>query len=160
MKSTEPSRLPYAVLVMVCLAAIPSSSAFPLVQMPINTLLVVGLLPEMKSPLLAGLLAAAAGWLMEATLRAHPSPGGIALANLTVVLLAHWSLLQWPPSPESSHRGRLAVWTLIHALLTWMSVTLAVGLHPFNYLGWLLALGTSPLWALPVARFHRPLHRR
>lgn len=97
---------------------------------------------------------------MEVTLRAHPYPGGLALANLTTVLLAHWSLLQWPPSPESRHRARLAIWTLVHALLTWLSVLLAAGIHPFNVLGWAITLGSSPLWALPVARFHRPLHRR
>lgn len=160
MMRTESSPLPHLLAVGLCLTAVPLLGAWPIPQTLFNTMLVVGFAPEFRSPLVAGLFAAATGWLLELTLRSFTDLGGTPLANLTVTLLAHWTLKQWPPSQESTFRGRLALLVVLHALLTILCVQLAAGTHAWNLWGWALSLGTSPLWALPVARFYCPPQRR
>jgi len=160
MSRNDPSPLPHLFAIAICIGAIPSLGAWPIPQAIANTILVTGFAPNYKSPLFAALVSATAGWLLELTLRGFPALGGVPLANITTTLIAHWSLTQWPPNQESTFRTRLAVLVAIHALLTFFAVQLAAGSHAWNLWGWIFSLGSSPLWAILVAKLYCPPQRR
>lgn len=148
-------------LLFVCLTlgGIFFAAPWPAAQGVLNAFLVLGLAPEFRSPLIGACWAAAAGWVLEGTLRAYPHLGGTALGNILAMLLAAWVLAQWPPSQRRAFWTRLAVLAVIHALLVHAAVRIASGPHPWGW-GPLWTLLTAPLWGSVAFMLHRPLHRR
>lgn len=145
--------------VCLTLGGIYATAPWPVAQTVLNTFLVVGLAPEFRSPLIGACWAAAAGWVLEGTLRVYPHLGGTALGNLLAMLLAAWVLAQWPPNQRRSFWTRLAVLAVVHALLVHVAVRIAGGPHPWGW-GPLWTLLTAPLWGSVAFMLHRPLHRR
>lgn len=148
-----------SVVSLAALVAIFLSAPWPPLQAVFHVALVLGLAPLESVPLLAGLWAVAAGWVMEGTLRMVPHPGGVAWADLTLALTVLFFNRFWPPDRRLIWWGRLAGFTMLHALLLHLAVALASGSHPLGR-GWLWALLTSPLWAMLAWRLKPAAHPR
>jgi len=155
--TSQPFRL--LLFTLLNLGCIYHAAPWPTVQAVLNAFLVLALAPEFRSPLVGSFWAAAAGWVLEGTMRSYPHLGGTALGNLTTTMLAIWTLTQWPPSLRKAFLSRLAVLAVIHILLVHGAVRIACGPHPWGW-GWLLTLVTVPLWGTVAFKLHRPLHRR
>lgn len=149
----------HLVLAVLSLAGIWASAPWPVLQGFFHAFLVVGLVPEFRSRLTGVLWAAAAGWVLEGTLRTYPHLGGTALANIIVALVAGWALIQWPPTHRRNFWLRLAALSALHSLLIHLAVRIACGPHPWGW-GWLWTLIAIPLWGTVVFRLHQPAHRR
>ncbi len=156
--STSPT-FRHLLFVLLTLGGIYHAAPWPTVQAVLNAFLVLGLAPEFRSPLVGAFWSAAAGWVLEGTMRAYPHLGGTALGNLTVTLLAVWVLAQWPPSQRKAFWARLAALAVVHALLVHLAVRLACGPHSWGS-GWLWTLLTVPLWGTVAFKLHQPLYRR
>jgi hypothetical protein len=137
-RSVSSSLRPLLVAVL-SLGAIHQTASWPGLQAACQAFLVIGLAPEFKSPLVGALWAAAAGWVLEGSLRMYPHMGGTALANMIVCLLVHWTLVQWPPRERYAFWGRLGAFAVLHLLLVHGAVLVAAGAH---------AWGTGPIWTL------------
>lgn len=124
-------------------------------QSVLHVLLVLGLAPDFRSPLTGMLWAAAAGWVLEGSLRLYPHLGGTALANMTMLLIVRWTLMQWPPRARYLYWGRMAILAVFHYLLIYVLVRLAAGSHLWGW-GVLWTLFSVPLWATLAFRLHRP----
>lgn len=148
-----------ALLASVCLGGIHLSSPWPSIQAVFHVLLVLGIAPAFRSPLAAALWAAAAGWLLEGSLRVYPRLGGTPLANMGAALLALGLLQLWPPHRFWPFWGRLSALVLGHALLVHLCVRIAAGPHAWG-MGWLWALLTVPLWGSLALWLHRPPQAR
>lgn len=157
--STSSPTIRLIVFVLLTLGGIYHAAPWPAVQAVLNAFLVMGLAPEFRSPLVGAVWAAAAGWVLEGTMRAYPHLGGTALGNLTTALLASWALAQWPPSQRKAFWTRLFAFSVLHALLVHFAVRIACGPHSWGW-GWLWTLLTIPLWGTVAFRLHRPIHRR
>lgn len=147
---------------LVCLAALVGifiTAPWPTLQAVFHVALVLGLAPLEAVPLKAGLWAVAAGWVAEGTLRMVPHPGGAAWVDLTLTMTVLFLNRFWPPDRRLIWWGRLAGFTLLHALLSHLAVALASGSHPMGH-GWLWALLTSPLWAMLAWRLKPTMHPR
>jgi hypothetical protein len=141
------------------LVGIHFTAPWPGLQAILHVFLVLGLAPGFAS-LLQGLLwAAAAGWVLEGTLRVYPHLGGTPLANMVACLLATWLLLQWPPHERKAFWGRQAALVIIHFLLVALATRFAAGPHAWGF-SWLWALVAIPAWATLALRLHPPIHRR
>lgn len=149
----------HLLLVLLTLGGIYLAAPWPTLQAVLNVFLVLGLAPEFRSPLVGACWSAAAGWVLEGTLRAYPHLGGTPLGNLVATLIAAWALSQWPPSRRKSFWTRLAALAVAHALLVHLAVRIASGPHPWGW-GGLWTLLTIPLWGTVAFRLHRPVHRR
>lgn len=136
-------------LAAAALVAIPATASWPGPQWIFHALLVVGLAPSFRSPVLAMLWAAAAGWALEGSLRCYTHLGGTPLADMTLCLLVRWSLMQWPPQERNSFLARLGAFTLVLALVVHLSVRLAAGPNLWGT-GLIWALVALPLWG-PLA---------
>ncbi|MDP2875966.1 MAG: hypothetical protein Q8O00_07265 [Holophaga sp.] len=156
--TSHPFRL--LLFTLLNLGCIYHAAPWPAVQAVLNAFLVLALAPEFRSILVGAFWAAMAGWVLEGTMRSYPHLGGTALGNLTTTILAAWTLAQWPTSARQAFLSRLAVLTVIHALLVHGAVRIACGPHPWGWGGWLLTLVTVPLWGTLAFKLHRPLHRR
>jgi len=154
-RSTSAPAVRHALLATLSLALVQVAAPWPGLQAVAHALLVLGLAPDFRSPLVAMLWAAAAGWVLEGSLRVYPHLGGTALANMTLVLIIRWTLAQWPPRDRNPFWGRMAVFTLVHALLVHGLVRLAAGAHAWDS-GVLWALFCVPIWSTLVFRIHRP----
>lgn len=135
---------------LVCLLALVGiffTAPWPSLQAVLHVTLVLGLAPLESAPLMAGLWAVAAGWVAEGTLRMVPHPGGAAWVDLTLALAVLFFNRFWPPDRRLIWWARLAGFSLLHALLLHLAVTLASGPHTWGQ-GWLWALLASPLWAM------------
>jgi len=157
-KANSPT-LRHLLFVALTLGGLCYTAPWPAAQAVLNAFLVLGLAPEFRSPLIGACWAAAAGWVLEGTLRAYPHLGGTALGNLLAMLLAAWVLAQWPPSQRRAFWTRLAVLAVVHALLLHGAVRIASGPHAWGW-GPLWTLLTAPLWGSVAFWLHRPLHRR
>ena len=144
---------------MLGLGAVHFTAPWPGVQSIFHAFLVLGLAPEFPSPVQGMLWAAAAGWVLEGTLRVYPRLGGTPLADMLVCLLANWLLIQWPPHSRNPYWGRCAVLTVLHVLLVNLVVGFAAGPHAWGW-GWAWALAAVPLWASVALRLYDPIHRR
>jgi hypothetical protein len=146
-------------LACLCLGAVHQLAIWPGPQAAVHAFLVLGLAPEFRSMLVSGLWAAAAGWVMEGSLRNYPHLGGTALANIPFCLIAAWLLLRWPPNRRLTFLGRMGILCLLHSLAVHLAVYLAGGRHAWGW-GWLWSLLLVPLWGTLSMRLHRPFHRR
>lgn len=146
-------------ITLATLAGIHFTAPWPGLQGILHVFLVLALAPGFPTPLEGALWAAAAGWVLEGTLRAYPHLGGTPLANMLMTLLAYWLLLQWPPHSRKPFWGRMAALVVLHFLLVNAAVAVAAGPHAWGY-RWLWSLVTVPLWADLALRLHQPIHRR
>jgi hypothetical protein len=147
------------VLALLCLAGIQFTAPWPGPQAVLNTFLVLGLGPGFASPLAGMAWAAAAGWVLEGSLRLYPHLGGTAFGNMLACLLAFSLLLRWPPHTLKPFWGRQAVLVVVHTLLVQGAISFAAGAHAWGY-GWLWSLLLIPAWATLALRLHPPLHRK
>ena len=157
--SSASPTLRHLALVLLTLGGLHFLAPWPALQAVCNAFLVLGLAPEFRSPLVGACWAAAAGWVVEGTLRAYSHLGGTALANILALLIAAWALSQWPPSQRRAFWTRLAALAMFHAVLIHFSVRVACGPHPWGW-GGFWTLVTVPLWGSVAFKLHRPIHRR
>lgn len=136
------------------LALIFLSAPWPNLQAVLHALLVVGLAAQARNSLLTVLLAAAAGWIVEGTLRMVPRMGGTALADMVVALAARFLLSRAPGGRIGAFWARYAALAAGHALLAHFCVWLGNGGHVWGY-GWLAALLSVPLWGTLAWRLQR-----
>ena len=148
-----------AFITLVTLGGIHFTAPWPGLQGILHVFLVLGLAPGFPTPLQGAFWAAAAGWVLEGTMRVYPHLGGTPLADMLTCLLAYWLLLQWPPHSRKPYWGRQAALVFLHFLLVNLAVRFAAGPHTWGY-GWLWSLVTVPLWASLALRLHPPIHRR
>jgi len=146
-------------LALLSLGAIHQLSPWPGPQWAFMAFLVLGLAAGFKSPVVAMLWSAAAGWLLEGSLRMYPHMGGTALANMVLCLIAQWHFRNRPPEHRNSHWGQMAAFTLALALLVHALVRYAAGPHAWGW-GWLWALVTVPLWGTLSMRLQSHAPRR
>jgi hypothetical protein len=135
----------------LCLAAVWFLAPWPGPQTLVHAMIVLGLAPSYRSPLVAALWAASAGWMLEGSLRIYPHLGGTPLADIFACLVAHMLLRHLPPQNLSSFWGRLAAFVAGHAILVHFCVRLASDTHAWGT-GWLWALLSIPLWGTLVMR--------
>lgn len=157
--STTSPTFRHLLFVLLTLGGIYHAAPWPTVQAVLNAFLVLGLAPEFRSPLVGACWAAAAGWVLEGTMRAYPHLGGTALGNLLTALIAAWALAQWPPSERKAFWTRLALLAVIHAMMVHLAVRIACGPHSWGW-GGLWTLLTVPLWGTVAFKLHRPVHRK
>jgi hypothetical protein len=150
--------LSHILLTVLSLGAVHQTAAWPGVQAVFHAFLVLGLAPEFRSPLLGALCAAAAGWVLEGSLRMYPHMGGTALANMIVCLLVGWTLIQWPPQSSKPYWIRMAAFAVLHILLVRGFVLLAAGSHNWGT-GPLWTLLLVPLWATVAFKLYLPHYR-
>lgn len=131
--------LRHVLVAVLTLGAVHQTAPWPGLQAVFHAFLVIGLAPEFRSPLVGVLWAAAAGWVLEGSLRMYPRMGGTALANMVVCLLVAWTLVQWPPRDSKPYWARLGAFAVLHLLLVHGMVLIAAGSH---------AWGTGPIWTL------------
>jgi hypothetical protein len=136
------------------LAAIFLTAPWPNVQAVFHILLVAGLAPLARSPLATALLACAAGWTVEGTLRMVPRMGGTPLADMAVALAARFLLSRAPGGRLVAFWGRFAVLAAAHGPLAHACAWLANGPHAWGW-GWLASLLTVPLWGTVAWRLQR-----
>lgn len=148
----------HTIVAILALGAVHQTAAWPGVQAVFHAFLVVGLAPDFRSPLVAALWAAAAGWVLEGSLRMYPHMGGTALANMIVSLLAMWTLTQWPPRDLKPYWVRMAAFALLHLLLVHALVRFAAGSHVWGT-GPIWTLVLVPLWGTLAFRLHVPHYR-
>lgn len=153
-----PTLVRQVLIAALCLGAIHQTAVWPAIQSIFLVFLVLGVAPEFHSPLVGALWAAAAGWVLEGTLRMYPHMGGTALANMIVCLIAAWTLVQWPPLSSRHYWLRLAAFTVVHYFLVHGLVLVAAGIHTWG-LDQAWALATVPLWGTLAFKLHLP-HRR
>lgn len=149
----------HLVLAVLSLAGIWACAPWPVLQGFFHAFLVVGLVPEFRSRLTGVLWAAAAGWVLEGTLRTYPVLGGTPLADMLVGLVGAGIIRRWPPEQPKLFWLRSAGLALLQAGLVHACVRIAAGPHAWG-LGWVGALAGVPLWASLAFRVHRPLHWR
>jgi hypothetical protein len=154
-RRTSAPAVRHGLLALVSLAGIHFTAPWGGLQAVLHAMLVLGLAPEFRSPLVAVLWAAGAGWVLEGSLRLYPHLGGTALANMSLCLLIRWTLMQWPPRERNPYWGRMAAMLVLHALLVHAAVRLAAGPHAWDT-GVIWALVSVPLWATLIFRVHRP----
>lgn len=142
-------------LAFVCLGAIHQTAPWPGIQAVFHVLLVLGLAPEFRSPLVGTLWAAAAGWVLEGSLRMYPHMGGTALANMIVCLLVAWTLIQWPPRSVKPYWARMGAFAVLHLLLVHGAVLLAAGSHKLGP-GPAWTLLSLPLWGTVAFKLYHP----
>lgn len=150
--------LRHALLAVLCLGVVHQTAPWPGLQAVAHVFLVLGLAPEFRSPLIGALWAAAAGWVLEGSLRMYPHMGGTPLANLLICLLASWTLVQWPPQERKAFWARMAAFTVAHGLLVHGLVRLTAGAHAWGS-GPLWTLLLVPVWATVAFKLYVPHHR-
>ncbi len=150
--------LRHVLLSLLTLGAVHQTAAWPGVQAAFHAFLVLGLAPEFRSSLVGALWAAAAGWVLEGTLRMYPHMGGTALANMLLCLAVAWTLAQWPPRSSRAYWARLGAFAAVHLLLVHGLVLLAAGSHGWGS-GPLWTLLSVPLWASIAFKLYRPHYR-
>lgn len=146
-------------LCALLLAGIFHTAPWPGIQAAFNAALVLGLAPEFRSSLVGLLWSAAAGWILEGTLRVYPQYGGTPLANMVLTLVAHGMLIQWPPQGARALWGRMVGLVAAHTVLVHLCVLVAAGHHTWGW-QWIWSLASVPLWASLAFKLHRPLHRK
>lgn len=154
-RHTSAPAVRHGLLAVASLAGVHFSAPWTGLQAVFHALLVLGLAPEFRSPLVAVLWAAGAGWVLEGSLRVYPHLGGTALANMTLCLFIRWTLVQWPPRERNPFWGRMAAMLVLHALLVHGAVRLAAGPHAWDP-GTVWALVSVPFWGTLIFRIHRP----
>ncbi len=152
------SPLRHVLVAVLTLGAIHQTAPWPGLQAVLHAFLVIGLAPMFRSSLVGVLWAAAAGWVLEGSLRLYPHLGGTALANMIVCLLMGWTLRQWPPRSAKPYWGRLAAFAVLHILLVHGLVFFAAGSHVWGT-GPLWTLLLVPLWATASFRLYVPHYR-
>ena len=146
-------------IALAALAGIHFTAPWPWLQGIFQVFLVLGLAPGFSSPLQGLIWAAAAGWVVEGSLRQVPHMGGTALGNMIVCMIAYWLLVQWPPHSRKPYWGRMAALVVVHFLVVNLATRFAAGPHTWG-LAWLPSLAAVPLWATLALNLHLPLHRR
>lgn len=152
------SPLRHVLSAVLTLGAIHQTAPWPGLQAVLHAFLVIGLAPEFRSSLVGVLWAAAAGWVLEGSLRLYPHLGGTALANMIVCLLMSWTLRQWPPRSAKPYWVRLAAFAVLHLLLVHSLVFFAAGSHAWGS-GPLWTLLLVPLWATVSFKLYVPHYR-
>jgi hypothetical protein len=128
------------------------AAPWPSVQGVCHVFLVLGLAPQSASLLVACLWSAAAGWVLEGTLRIYPVLGGTAWADITLTILAAFLVKRWPVDRLWIRWGQLAILAALHGLAVHAAVRLAAGPHSWGT-GWIWGLASVPLWGTLVHRF-------
>ncbi len=152
----KPSPLPLKseALAIVLLGGIFLAAPWPNAQAMLHALLVVGLAAQARSPLPTALLACAAGWIVEGTLRMVPRMGGTPLADMVVALAARFLLSRAPGGRLAAFWGRYAALAAVHGPLVHFAAWLANGPHAWGW-GWLVSVLTVPLWGTVAWRLQR-----
>ncbi|HJU83541.1 MAG TPA: hypothetical protein VJ600_04975 [Holophagaceae bacterium] len=131
---------------------------FPGPQAIVHAALVLGLAVDPASSLLTALYAAAAGWMVEGSLRMVPHLGGTAWADMSLALLAAALLRGWPVKTWKEWWPRLLLLHLLQILAVQLAVRMASGTAPWAN-SWLWSLLTLPLWGWLLWRWQRPRGR-
>jgi hypothetical protein len=152
------SPLRHTLLALLTLGAIHQTAPWPGMQAALHAFLVIGIAPEFRSQLIGVLWAAAAGWVMEGSLRMYPHMGGTPLANMIVCLLVGWTLMQWPPQSAKPYWVRLGAFAVLHMLLAHGLVFVAAGSHAWGS-GPLWTVLLVPFWATAAFRLYVPHYR-
>lgn len=152
MKTAGPPPVGHAVAALLAVGAVFFTAPWPSVQGVFHAFLVLGLAPQSGNLLQACLWSAAAGWVVEGTLRLYPALGGTAWANLTLTAVAFYLLRRWPPDRLWIRWGQLALLAILHGLAVHGAVRLAAGPHLWGS-GWLWGVASVPLWGTLVHRF-------
>jgi len=152
MRSLAPPAIRHPMVATLCLLGIFFSAPWPSVQGILHAILVLGLAPQANNLLAAGLWSAAAGWILEGTLRIYPHLGGTPWADLSVTLLTVLLLKQWPPERMWIRWGQLGGLVMLQTAAVHLAVRIACGPHPWGS-SWLWALLTIPAWGTLVHRF-------
>ena len=145
-------------LALLSLGVVHQTAVWPGLQAVIHAFLDLGLAPEFRSPLIGVFWAAAAGWVLEGSLRMYPHMGGTALANMLVCLLVAWTLIQWPPRSSRHYWARMGAFAVLHILLVRGLVFLAAGAHVWGT-GPVWTLLLVPLWASVSFKLYLPHYR-
>ena len=157
-RSPASAALRHLLVTVLTLGAVHQTAPWPGVQAVLHAFLVLGLAPEFRSPLIGALWAAAAGWVLEGSLRMYPHLGGTALANMIVCLLVAWTLSQWPPRSSKHYWARMGGFAGLHILLVRGLVLLAAGASAWGT-GPIWTLLFVPLWATFAFKLYHPHHR-
>lgn len=159
MQPGGPPRIRHTLASVLLLGGIFFTAPWPSVQGVFHAFLVLGLAPQAGSLLVACLWSAAAGWLLEGTLRIYPVLGGTAWADISLTILAALLLKRWPPERLWLRWGQLAVLAALHGLAVHAAVRIAAGPHPWGS-GWAWGLASVPLWGTLVHRFSSRTYAR
>lgn len=159
MKVGGPPPIRHALAMALALGGIFFAAPWPSVQGVFHAFLVLGLAPQSASLLLACLWSAAAGWLLEGTLRIYPVLGGTAWANITLTIVAAFLVKRWPVDRLWIRWGQLAILAALHVLAVHAAVRLASGPHGWGT-GWIWGLASIPLWGTLVHRFQGRVYPR
>jgi hypothetical protein len=143
----------FALILLYLLAPWPGPQAV------VHVFIVLGIAPELRTPLYCAFLAAFAGWLLELALRTYPVLGGTAMGNMACALVLWYSLSVSPPEKPFVYYLQLALATLLHAVAVRFFVNVASGPHVLGY-GWQWSLVLLPAWGAVAWRFYSPPHMR
>ncbi|BDU78308.1 hypothetical protein [Mesoterricola sediminis] len=159
MSGQTPPMVRRHLLSLAAIACLPLAAPWPGLQAIVHIFLILGLAPGFPSPLTGLLWSAAAGWVVEGSLRLTPHMGATPLANMLICLTAYALLVQWPPHTRRPFWGRMAALAALHWLLANLLLRLAGGPHAWGF-QWVFTLGSVPLWATLALKLHEPIHRR
>lgn len=140
------------------LALLPVTAPWPVAQGLLHGFLLAALLPLLPDPLLAALGALAAGWLTESTLRMVPHPGGVAWADLTLMLFVRMADRLRPPDSRGLYTARIVSILILQGLLIHGAVFIANGAHAWGTV-WFWPPLTALLWAPRLWPYHQ-IHQR
>lgn len=140
------------------LALLPVLAPWPVAQGILHGFLIAALLPLVPDPLMAGLLALAAGWLTEGTLGMVPHLGGVAWGDLSLILLVRMADRFRPPDSRWIYTSRVVGILILQGLLIHAAVFLANGPHAWGTV-WLWPPLTALLWGPRLWAYHQ-IHRR
>lgn len=147
------------VWVAMGLALIPLLSPWPLIQGLVQGFLLAALIPLVPDPLAAGLMALAAGWLTESTLRLVPHAGGAAWANLTLVLFVRMVDRLRPPDSRWVFTARVVSILVLQGLLLHAAAAIANGPHAWGSV-WVWPPLFAVLWGPRLWPYHQAHQRR
>ena len=140
------------------LALLPMLAPWPVAQSLLHGFLIAALVPLIPDPLAAGLGAVAAGWLTESTLRLVPHLGGMAWANLSLMLFIRLADGLRPPDSRWVYVARIVSILILQGLLLHGATYLANGPHAWGAL-WLWTPLAALLWGPRLWAYHQ-IHQR
>ncbi len=127
---------------------------WPRVQLALHAAIVVAICVDPRNYLVSALLAAASGWVLEASLKLLPHLGGTAWAAMSVAILASFLAEHWPTETLNVWLLRCLGLTVVLLLATHLGLRIATGVpHHFGQ-GWSFAFVSLPLWAWQTWRLH------
>ncbi len=144
---------------LVALPLLALLAPLPLLQAIVQGFLLVALLPLVRDVRASALMAVAAGWIVEGSLRLVPHGGGTAWANLTLLLLMRTGLQLRPPESKRLYVAMAGLTLVVHGLLVHGALALANGPHAWGTL-WLWTAASSLAWGPLAWRLYGAYPRR